>query len=498
MSSRIPWIIKYRPRRVDEIIDQEEAKSSFLTWIETWLKGKVPEKRAALLYGPPGVGKTSLVEAVANEYDLELLELNASDYRRAEDIRRIVGVAAFRRPLTKRMTLILLDEVDGISARGDIGGLDELMRIIPDARNPIVLTANDPWSDALRPLRNSVLMIQFKELSQGEVVALMQRICEHEKLECDREALRYIAEKNMGDVRACVNDLEAVGEGYGRVSMDLVRTLVRGRDKSMDLWRTLNSVFYAKEGWQAKRAVQNSEEDYETLLAWFNDNVQNKYGSPDDAFRAWDALARASLFISRAKAGNWDLLSYVFDLIGPGVAMARQSGEVLRNRYQYPSKIIMMAKLKDVRGLRDSVASKVAPRLGISTSTFKADVLPYLWIMFRQGDVSRAAGIVVGYNLTEDEVRYLAGPRANDVIRAAEKLREELRRRSRESAEITKAEGTGKTGEDQGRTAQRRGQATLDLWWGSAGAQQPRQEGEERPTKATRRGRRGGHRESTM
>ena len=459
----LPWIIKYRPKHIDEVVDQEEAKSQFLTWIETWIRGKVPEKRAALLYGPPGVGKTSLVEAVVRDYKLELLELNASDYRRAEDIRKTVGVAAFRRPLFGRMTLILLDEVDGISAKGDAGGIEELLRIIPNTQNPIVLTANDPWGDALKPLRELTLMIQFKELTLNNLIGLMEGICSKERIECDREALRYIAEKNMGDVRACINDLEAVAEGYGRVTMDLVRALVRGRDKSIDLWRTLNGVFYAKEGWQAKRAITNSEEDYETVLAWLNDNIQNKYGDPEDAFRAWDALSRASLFLARAKAGNWDLLSYVFDLMGPGVAMARKSGEILRNRYAYPVRITMMAKLRETRQVRDQVAEKIAPRLGVSMSLFKTDVLPYLMIMFRQGDPERAAGMVISYDLSEQEVQYLAGPRARDIMRVAEKLRQEIRKRGPEASPRAESKP------QQPKQAERKGQLTLDLFGLPAG-----------------------------
>jgi replication factor C large subunit len=462
---RTPWIIKYRPKSVDEVVDQEEAKSQFLTWIEAWLRGRLPEKRAALLYGPPGVGKTSLVEAVAHDYKLEVLELNASDYRRAESIRKTVGVAAYRRSLTGRLMLILMDEVDGISAKGDAGGLEELLRIIPNTMNPVVLTANDPWKDQLRPLREFVLMIEFKNLSTGNVVSLLQRICDAEHVECDREALRYIAEKNMGDVRACVNDLEAVAEGYGRVTMDLARALVRGRDKSLDLWRTLNDVFYAKAGWMAKKAVSNSEEDYETLMAWLNDNIPNKYAEPEDAFRAWDALSRASLFLARAKSGSWDFLSYVFDLMGPGVAMARQVEQSpQRSRYQYPSKITLMAKLRDIRALRDSIAEKVSSRLHVSTSTFKEDVLPYLFIIFRQGDVNVAGGLVVGYNLTEGEVRYLAGARASDIIKAAEGIRRQLAK----EAERAAAEAPRREAEEaeKKQAAKREGQVTLDKYFG--------------------------------
>ncbi|MGC9210022.1 MAG: replication factor C large subunit [Acidilobus sp.] len=478
----LPWIIKYRPKHVEEVVDQEEAKSQFLTWIESWVRGKVPEKRAVLLYGPPGVGKTSLVEAVVRDYNLELLELNASDYRRAEDIRKTVGVAAYRRPLFGKLTLILLDEVDGMSAKGDAGGLEELLRIIPTTQNPIVLTANDPWGDALRPLRDQVLMIQFKELPLNAVVGLLQNICNKEGIECDREALRYIAEKNMGDVRACVNDLEAVAEGYGKVTMELARALVRGRDKSIDLWRTLNGVFYAKEGWQAKRAITNSEEDYETVMAWLNDNIPNKYGDPEDAYRAWDALSRASLFLSRSKAGNWDLLSYVFDLMGPGVAIARKSGELLKNRYSYPARITLMAKLRDVRQLRDSVASKIAPRLGVSQSLFKSDVLPYLFIMFRQGDIERAAGMVVSYDLSEQEVQYLAGPRAKDIMKAAERIRQELRK----GGGGRKAKEEPKPVAEQPRQ-ERKGQLTLDMFGLPASGTPSASEKEKRGTRRTRR-----------
>ncbi|ADL19331.1 Replication factor C large subunit [Acidilobus saccharovorans 345-15] len=469
LQQRIPWIIKYRPKSVNDVVDQEEAKSQFLTWLEAWLKGRPPEKRAALLYGPPGVGKTSLVEAAAHDYKLEVLELNASDYRRAEDIRRTVGVAAFRRPLTGRLMIILMDEVDGISAKGDAGGLDELLRIIPNAQNPIVLTANDPWKDQLRPLREVTLMIEFKNLSTGNVVSLLQNICDREHIECDREALRYIADKNAGDVRACVNDLEAVAEGYGKVTMELARALVRGRDKSIDLWRTLNDVFYAKAGWMAKKAVTNSEEDYETIMAWLNDNIQNKYGDPEDAFRAWDALSRASLFLSRAKAGNWDFLSYVFDLMGPGVAMARQVEQSpLRNRYQYPSRITLMAKLKDIRSVRDSIAERLASRLHISTSTFKEDVLPYLFIIFRQGDLNMAGGLVVGYGLTESEVQYLAGPRSRDVLKSADAVREALRKGS----EVKAAEGKGPQGQPRQAERGSKGQLTLDMF--GLGSSSPR------------------------
>jgi len=277
VDKKIPWIVKYRPRRVEEVVDQDDAKRSLREWLGQWARGRVPERRAALLYGPPGVGKTSLVEALAREFDFEVLELNASDYRRKTDIERTVGVAAGKRPLFKKGLLILMDEVDGIDPRFDEGGVEALLEVVKSTSNPLVFTANDPWREQIRPLRELCLMVEFKELSEGAIVSLLQRICEGERLQCDKEALKLIAERSMGDARAAVNDLQAVAEGYGRVTVDVVRALIRGRDKSLNIWRTLNSIVYAKQAWMAKKAVTQSEVDYETLITWLSDNIPKKY-----------------------------------------------------------------------------------------------------------------------------------------------------------------------------------------------------------------------------
>jgi len=435
---KMPWIIKYRPKKVDDIVNQEEAKSQILTWLHSWLEGRRPEKKALLLYGPPGVGKTSLVEAIVREYDLELLELNASDYRRKEDIRKRVAIASQKRPLFKKMTLILMDEVDGLSPRGDIGGIDELIKIIPNTINPIILTANDPWKDQLRPLREIVSMVEFKNLTLNQVISVLQNICNKEKLECEREALKYIAEKSMGDLRGAINDLESVAEGYGKVTYNIVSLVIKGRDKSIDLWRTLNGVFYAKEAWQAKRAVTNSEEDYETLIAWFNDNVPLKYGDYEDLFRALDSLSRASLFLRRAKSGNWDMLSYVFDLIGPGITFSRKNGELLKNRFSYPERIKVMAQLKGLRESRDRIATLLAKRLHTSQRFVKSDLMQYIIVMLRYGNIEKAAMLSRAYGFNEDDLKYLTGNRFKDIEKEIEILKEG---RGGEEKEISKMKG---------------------------------------------------------
>lgn len=90
---------------------------------------------------PPGVGKTTTVYALANEYGFEVIELNASDERTYEKIERYVQAAYTMDILGKRRKLIFLDEADNIEP----SGAREIAKLIDKARNPIIMSANHYW-----------------------------------------------------------------------------------------------------------------------------------------------------------------------------------------------------------------------------------------------------------------------------------------------------------------------------------------------------------------
>ncbi|RJS79137.1 AAA family ATPase, partial [Candidatus Bathyarchaeota archaeon] len=90
------WTVKYKPRSLSEVADQREAKNKLLSWLKAWRPGG----KAALLYGPPGNGKTCTVEALAAEMGFDLIEMNASDVRTRERIERTVGRAIKMASLT--------------------------------------------------------------------------------------------------------------------------------------------------------------------------------------------------------------------------------------------------------------------------------------------------------------------------------------------------------------------------------------------------------------
>ncbi|MCD6301362.1 MAG: replication factor C large subunit [Staphylothermus sp.] len=415
MTRKIPWIIKYRPKKIADVVNQESAKKQFIQWLESWLKGK-PLKKVALLYGPAGCGKTSLVEAAANEYKLEVVEMNASDFRRKQDIERIAKVAATMRSLFARGKIILLDEVDGISGTADRGAIDAILHLLEITRYPVVMTANDPWDQKLKPLRDASLMIAFKRLSERDVILVLKRICQAERLECEENALKEIAKRSEGDLRSAINDLQAIAEGYGRVTITLVRELSAYRYREYAPFEALQKLFNAKYIWQAKAAVTQTNIDYETMMIWINEHIPTYYEDPEELARAFDALSRADVYMGRIrKSGSWDLLSYVFDMMGPGVAFARRIYKYKWKIFRSPKRLQLLAQTKRSREIREGIAMALAPRLLTSKTTVKRDIIPFLKIIFTNNP-QYAAKIALGYELTEEMIKWLAGPKANEVI----------------------------------------------------------------------------------
>ncbi|MEM3981718.1 MAG: replication factor C large subunit [Thermofilum sp.] len=402
-AEELPWTEKYRPRRIVDVAGNEEAKKKYAAWINSWVRGK-PTKKAALLYGPPGCGKTSIVHATANEFGWELIELNASDERSRAAIQSRVLAAARLAPVTGYSgKIVLLDEVDGISTREDSGGLDAILELIEQSAYPVVLTANDPWDPKLRPLRDVCELIEFKRLGKRDIVKVLESICSKEGIACDKEILSAIADNAKGDLRAAINDLQTLAMGRKTLSLADLR-VIGERAEQESMFEIVRTVLTAKSPEQALSVTRLPSLDYEMLLQWLSENIIYQYEPSLVAIAdAYNALSWADIFLNRMKREQqWALLTYVLELMTAGVASARERPPFKFVKYNFPEKIRFLARVKEKREKFVKATRLAARTLHVSTSTFRTEILPFIKVIYEH-DPGKAKEILESLGVKKED-----------------------------------------------------------------------------------------------
>ncbi|KAL4547680.1 hypothetical protein Ndes2526B_g06915 [Nannochloris sp. 'desiccata'] len=181
------WVEKWRPKTSSELVGNNQTVATLRQWLKDWervhLHGGEPnqppgsgarskdrtsemKKKAVLLSGSPGIGKTSAATIIAKELGYYPVEVNASDTRSKADASVLKGVAGkvsnsmkelttnmamsfTANPEERKKLVLIMDEVDGMSA-GDRGGVADLIKTIAKSKIPIITICNDKYSMKLR------------------------------------------------------------------------------------------------------------------------------------------------------------------------------------------------------------------------------------------------------------------------------------------------------------------------------------------------------------
>lgn len=402
------WTVKHKPRTLSEIVGNEESIRILTSWINSWSEA-VPKKRAAFLYGPPGVGKTVAVEALANDLKMELVEKNASDSRTAEAVQRFAGLASQYGTLSGGKRVVLLDELDGITGTADRGGVRAVIEAIKTARFPVVLTANNAYDPRFSTLRRYCLLVEFKKPTIFQVIKRLKKICVKEEIMAADAALKLIAERSGRDVRSAINDLQTLTQGRKQLTYEDVAWLAE-RDRKEVIFNVLRTIFYAKDCTEAKRAIDSASMDVDMLFQWVYENAPYQLTDPRDLVEAMEALAEADVYRGRIRATqNWKLLRYVLDFMTAGVAMSRRrtkpSGWV---PFRFPERIQWLSRTKKERQMRKLIGMKIRRKMHVSSVRAVKEILPYIRVIF-EDNAEMATGIAKWLDFDQDMIGYLAG-----------------------------------------------------------------------------------------
>ena len=395
------WVKKYEPRDPSEILGQPGLQD-----LEKFISNfKGQKKKALLLYGTPGCGKTSSVYTLANKYRLEVVEVNASEFRNSEQIKLKVGNALKQQSLFTKGKIILVDEVDGISGTKDRGGVGEVVTLIEDAAFPIILTANNPWHSKFSSLRRKCTLVQFETLDYSIVFEVLKKICEQEGVSFDEKALKTLARKADGDLRAGINDLQTLSQAEKTLDMELVEdSSDRMRKESM--FKALVKVFKGSDVKVALEAFDHVDEDFDKWILWVTENLPLEYKGEDLA-EAYEWVSKADVFRGRIRRRQyWRFLVYVKQLLTAGVCVSKKEKQKGFVQYQQTQRLLAIWKANMKYQKRKAIAEKIALETHVSAQRALQETLPYVQFIIRN---NKEAGdqLVLALDLNNEEVAWL-------------------------------------------------------------------------------------------
>ena len=235
------WIEKYRPKTPEEFIGNQSNLTSLANWLKSWDRESPSVTKAALISGPPGIGKTTASHLISKLNGYIPIEFNASDTRSKkslkENVKELSGSHTFfdygvgQKP--KGKTLIIMDEVDGMSS-GDRGGMAELIQVIKKSKIPIICICNDRSSPKVRSLANYCLDLRFRRPDGNQVAKRLISICESEGLHVKPNVIQELVRSTQADIRQILNILSSWKRTRSSMDYDEAKSMCVDSKKDFD------------------------------------------------------------------------------------------------------------------------------------------------------------------------------------------------------------------------------------------------------------------------
>ncbi|XP_053957121.1 replication factor C subunit 1 [Anastrepha ludens] len=447
----LPWVDKYKPTNVKEIVGQfgpTSNVSKLTNWLSKWYINHDGKKKlqkpnpwaknddgsfykAALLSGPPGIGKTTTATLVCKELGFDTVEFNASDTRSKRLLKEEVAELLSNKSLYgyfhgegKKVTkkhVLLMDEVDGMAGNEDRGGVQELIALIKEASVPIICMCNDRNHQKMRSLVNYCYDLRFNKPRMQQIKGRILSICCKEGFKIDSDKVDEIIEATNNDIRQSINHISLLSAGKDLKLLSKGANKTAEKDLKMGPWEVVRKVFSAEEH---KKMTLNDKcdlffQDYSLGPLFVQQNylqvspVGAKSEIPAKVALTADALSLGDLVDKRIRSNSaWSLLptQAVFSSVMPGEYMSGHfTGQInfpgWLGKYSRTNKRSRLAQeIHDHTRLRTS-ASRQSIRLDYAPFLLSKIVLP-LKEKGMEG-VEESLGVLKEYHLLREDIESL-------------------------------------------------------------------------------------------
>lgn len=300
----LPLAARMRPAALDEYVGQQHILGE-----GKLLRRAIEADRISslILYGPPGIGKTSLAWCIANISKSNYVAINATTSN-VDELRKIIFSSKHKKSSLNQKTILFIDEIHRFNkAQQDV--------LLPDIEegNPVLIgaTVHNPYFYLASPLLSRSLVFELKPLTEDEILSILSLALKDTsrglgglKLKIESKALQFLAKACEGDARRALNALE-IGA--------LTTPVSKNGFIDFDLEIASSSI-------QKKPVLYDKDEDahYDTASAF----IKSMRGSDPDAALYWLAkmlcagedprfIARRICICASEDVGNADPLAIV-------------------------------------------------------------------------------------------------------------------------------------------------------------------------------------------
>ena len=319
--------------KISDFVGNESSRKKVVEWLVKWSDGTKP----LLLVGPPGVGKTSFIHALSREFDIDLVELNASDTRNKNLLAQVIFPIFSNSSLTGKNYLLFLDEIDGISNREDSGGLDFLIDLFKEPTIRVIMVANKS-NEAIKKISKVSKTVTFSPIPPRLSMLYLDKVLRLQNASMSAENRIAIVRNSSGDIRSLLNAAQAMKAGY---------TTTKNPVLDIDIENMIAKFFSAKTFEEALDIVQRADISYsdprfgqssedrrkDVLAAFFSSIVMSKIDIATLAVLL-DKLSELDVILGRSLAmRNWKILRYFSLILTKSLFYQSRNKFIRYNRY---------------------------------------------------------------------------------------------------------------------------------------------------------------------
>jgi replication factor C large subunit len=297
--------------KVQQMVGNEDARLAAVKWLSGWVNGSRP----LLLIGPPGTGKTTLVHVLSQQFNYDMIELNASDNRNKIGLENQITPMFYNNSILGRKMLLFLDEVDGISSREDTGGIDALITIMKEPMIPVIMAAN-VRNIKIKDLSKICKVIELSSIPASTSMILLDHILKKENKQLSSDDKVSVVNNSKGDIRSMLNNAQSKCAGYSSTRSDMfeieIAAAINGYFSVTELEKAEIFLSNADAAYPDPRFGMSAEERRKDMINALFTSVVSSPIDLESLAGALEVLSKIDLIVGRIGENRyWRLMKYL-------------------------------------------------------------------------------------------------------------------------------------------------------------------------------------------